>query len=82
MREMKTLLTFGFTMLLAFSIYAQEKPLEQKVATITMDLVPVSQIKLKKEVAPAKIARLYRRPNARVKRALTFTTVKDRPKVA
>ncbi len=79
---MKTLLTLGFIMLVAFSIHAQEKPLEQKVATVTMGVVPVSQIKVTKGGEHGKIARLYRRPNARVKRALTFTTVKDRPKVA
>ena len=79
---MKTLLTFGITMLLAFSLQAQDRPVEQKVVTITMEVVPVSQIKIIKKGETAKVARLYRRPNARVKRALTFTTVKDRPKMA
>lgn len=79
---MKTLLTLGITLLLAFSIHAQEKPREQKVVTIMMEVVPVSQIKLIRKGEPSKLARLYRRPNARVKRALTFTTVKDRPKMA
>ncbi|MEJ2163840.1 MAG: hypothetical protein P8X60_11245 [Robiginitalea sp.] len=81
-REMKVLITLLTMLLFAFSAYAQQKPIERKVDVITMGVVPVSQIKVKKAAQTQRFVRLYRRPNTRVKRALSFTTVKDRPKVA
>ena len=79
---MKALITLGVTLLFTFSALAQERAPEQKVTTITKGLVPVTHIHVKQGEKTTRIARLYRRPNARIKRALSFTTVKDRPKMA
>lgn len=79
---MKTITTL--TLLLFFSLYAQgqdRKPLT-KVETVTMEVIPVSAILKKKDQKPPQVARLYRRPNARVKKALSFTTRENRPRVA
>ncbi|MDX1332889.1 MAG: hypothetical protein R3252_07660 [Robiginitalea sp.] len=79
---MKTLTTLA--LLLFFTLFAQgqdRKP-EPRVETIAMELVPVSRILLKIEAQEHRVARLYRRPNARVKKALTFTTRENRPKLA
>ena len=79
---MKTIATL--TLLLFFTVFtqAQDRKPETKVETITMELVPVSSILQKKDQQARQVARLYRRPYARVKQALTFTTRENRPKVA
>ena len=79
---MKTIATL--TLLLLFTLYAQgqdRKP-QTKVETVTMEVMPVSQILKQKEQQAPKVVRLYRRPYARVRKALSFTTRANRPKVA
>ena len=55
-----------------------------KVAVKTMELVPVWKIiaQSKHSSETAGIARLYRRQNTRVRRALTFSTYRSRPAMA
>ena len=79
---MKTIATLTLLLFFALFTQGQDRKPEAKVETITMDLVPVSGILKKKDQQKYQIARLYRRPYARVKKALAFTTRKDRPKVA
>ena len=79
---MKAITTLGFIFLFTLSTLAQDRAREQKVTTISRGLVPVTHIQVKQGEKTTRIARLYRRPNARIKRALSVTTVKDRPKRA
>ena len=79
---MKALFTLTFVLFFAVSTQGQQHKPETKVETITMKLVPVSSILEKKDPDVGQVARLYRRPYARVKKALTFTTREHRPKVA
>ena len=79
---MKTIATL--TLLLFFTVVtqAQDQKPETKVETITMELVPVSSILQNRDQQARQVTRLYRRSYARVKKALTFTTRENRPKVA
>jgi hypothetical protein len=79
---MKTIATL--TLLLFFTLFtqAQDRKPQTKVETVTMELLPVSTILKKKDQQAPQVARLYRRPYARVKKALSFTTRENRPKVA
>jgi len=79
---MKTLATL--TVMLMFTLFAQgqERKPETRVETITRELVPVSRILQKEDQKTDQVARLYRRPYARIKKELSFSTRENRPKVA
>ncbi len=73
---MKTLVTLIFVLFISFTAQAQNNTAEVKVETIEMSIVVETA---EKEV---KLARLYRRSNSRVKKALSFTTKRNRAKLA
>ena len=79
---MKTIFTLILILFFTLLTQAQDRKPETKVETVTMELVPVSRILQKKDQKAHQLARLYRRPYARVKKALSFTTREHRPKVA
>ena len=79
---MKTLTTLALLLFFAYFAQGQDRKQEPKVEAVTMELVPVSRILSKMEAQEPQVVRLYRRPNARVKKALTFTTRENRPKLA
>ncbi|MCX2720062.1 hypothetical protein [Lentiprolixibacter aurantiacus] len=77
---MKTLITLIFVLTIGVAAQAQDKAAEVKVETIEMTIVTsTEQTTVKKE---EKVARLYRRANSKVKKALSFSTRRNRSKLA
>ena len=77
---MKTLITLIFVLTIGVTAQAQDKTAEVKVETIEMTIVTsTTQTTVQKE---EKVARLYRRSNAKVKKALSFTTKRNKAKLA
>ena len=80
---MKNILTIIFVITLGVFVQAQNSTSEVKVATVEMSVVIVTEIDV--EVVKEntlQVARLYRRANSQVKKALSFTTKRNRSKMA
>lgn len=82
---MKAIITILFILFLGTNLQAQEAAAEHKTETIEMGHVIKTQLLLKKEVRgfevlqkEVEVARLYRRADYRVKKALSFSTKRDR----
>ena len=77
---MKTLITLIFVLTIGVAAQAQDKTAEVKVETIEMTIVTsTTENNVEKE---EKVARLYRRANSTVKKALSFTTKRNKAKLA
>ena len=77
---MKTLITLIFVLTIGIAAQAQDKTAEVKVETIEMSIVTsTTETTVNKE---EKVARLYRRANSTVKKALSFTTKRNKAKLA
>ena len=77
---MKTLITLIFVLTIGLTAQAQDEAAEVKVEAIEMTIVTTtSTTTVKKE---EKVARLYRRANSKVKKALSFTTKRNKSKLA
>lgn len=85
---MKAVLTLISIVVFGALAIAQNVPTDAKVALPEMAVVLVSSagdsilVKEDTKVGTQQIARLYKRKNSRVNKALKFTTKKDRPKLA
>ena len=77
---MKAVVTLIFTLLVSFSAMAQANK-EVKVETTTMAVELNITIK-KEEVKATEVARVYMNKNFRVKKALNFSTKKNKAKMA
>ncbi len=80
---MKTIATFILVLFIGVSAQAKNASEEVKVATIEMSIV--TDIVIKETVQLEKtteVARLYRRKHSMVKKALAFTTKRNRAKMA
>jgi hypothetical protein len=75
---MKAIVTIIFILFIGLTAQAQNKTEEVKVETVKTEIVVVTQIAQEDNA----IARLYRRPNSRIKKALNFTTKRNRAKLA
>ena len=75
---MKTIVTIIFILFISFAAQAQNRTAEVKVETVKTEIVTVTKITQEDNA----VARLYRRPNSRVKKALNFTTKRNRAKLA
>ena len=75
---MKTIVTIIFIIFISFTAQAQNETKEVKVETVKTEIVTVTKITQEDNA----VARLYRRPNSRVKKALNFTTKRNRAKLA
>ena len=75
---MKTVATIIFIIFISFTAQAQNNTPEVKVETVKTEIVTVTNIKVEDNA----VARLYRRPNTRVKKALNFTTKRNKAKLA
>ena len=75
---MKTIVTIIFIIFISFTAQAQNNTPEVKVETVKTEIVTVTNIKVEDNA----VARLYRRPNTRVKKALNFTTKRNKAKLA
>ena len=85
---MKAILTLIFVLIFGLTAFAQNTNTNDTVEPIKMGIVldsGVITINNTKEVkidTEKSVARLYKFKNSRVKKALAFTTKKDRPKLA
>ncbi len=85
---MKAILTFALILFFGGISMAQQSNNDQKVDTFQVEVVQFlenSEESSSEQVNVSKkqsIARLYRFKNSRVKKALFFTTKKDKPKLA
>ncbi len=80
---MKTIATIILVLFIGVSAQAKERVQEVKVETVEMTIV--EQIEVKQEItfdAANDVARLYRRSNSQVKKALSFSTKRNRAKMA
>lgn len=76
---MKAVITLIIALFFGCLAQAQQKPAQVKVETIQMEIVAAGQIRIAPVAAKGtEVARLYRRPGARVKKALDFSTKYDR----
>ena len=75
---MKTVVTIIFIIFISFTAQAQNNTPEVKVETVKTEIVTVTKITQEDNA----VARLYRRPNTRVKKALNFTTKRNKAKLA
>ncbi len=75
---MKAIVTIIFIIFIGLKAQAQDKTPEVKVETVKTEIVTVTKITQEDNA----VARLYRRPNTRVKKALNFTTKRNKAKLA
>ena len=84
---MKTIFTLLFVLFIGVAAQAQNNTITDKVETIEMGIVvefstkevTYEKITLENET---EVARLYKYKNSRIKKALTFTTKKNKAKMA
>jgi hypothetical protein len=84
---MKTIITLIFVLFISVAAQAQNNTKEVKVETIEMNIVTLISIE---EVSfeafrienETEVARLYKFKNSRIKKALTFTTKRNKAKMA
>ncbi|WP_282161426.1 hypothetical protein [Ulvibacterium marinum] len=79
---MKTLVTLIFVLFIGIAAQAQDTTSEVKVVTIEMGIVTETIEEGVSFENETKVARLYKRSNAKVKKALSFTTKRNRAKMA
>ena len=79
---MKTIATLIFVLFIGVSAQAQNNTKEVKVETIEMTIV-TSTVKEEVELeTKTEVARLYKFKNSRIKKALSFTTKRNKAKMA
>lgn len=79
---MKAIVTLIFIIFIGVAAQAKNTTEEVKVQTIEMTIVSETATEEVVTENTTEVARLYRRANSRVKKALCFTTKRDRAKVA
>lgn len=80
---MKSILTIIFVITLGVFAQAQNNTTEVKVATVEMSIVTFEVVKADTVTEDTlEVARLYRRSNSQVKKALSFSTKRNRAKMA
>ncbi|WP_396638377.1 hypothetical protein [Maribacter sp. R77961] len=78
---MKTIATIFFIFFIGMTAQAQNNTADVKVETVEMTIVTETAYELNLETKTT-IARLYRHKNARVNKALSFTTKRNKAKMA
>ena len=80
---MKSILTIIFIITIGVFAQAQNNVAEVKIATIEMGIVIITDAAADTvQENTLEVARLYRRSNSQVKKALSFTTKRNRAKMA
>ena len=80
---MKSILTIIFIITIGVFAQAQNHVAEVKIATIEMGIVIITDAAADTvQENTLEVARLYRRSNSQVKKALSFTTKRNRAKMA
>ena len=75
---MKAIVTIIFILFIGLAAQAQDKTSEVKVETVKTEIVTVTKITQEENA----VARLYKRSNSRVKKALNFSTKRNKAKLA
>ena len=75
---MKAIVTIIFILFIGLVAQAQDKTPEVKVETVKTEIVTVTKITQEENA----VARLYKRSNSRVKKALNFSTKRNKAKLA
>ncbi len=78
---MKAIVTIIFIIFFGIAAQAQNGTKEVQVETIDMGIVATTTTETKNEVNTA-VARLYKFKNSKIKKALSFSTKRNRPKMA
>lgn len=79
---MKTILTLIFVLFIGVATQAQNKTKEIKVATSEMTIVIKTSIEEVTIENKIEVARLYKFKNSKIKKALSFTTKRNKAKMA
>ncbi|EAR01306.1 hypothetical protein [Maribacter sp. HTCC2170] len=80
---MKAIVTIIFIIFFGITAQAQNNTKEVKVETIEMTVVLTSETKNEvKTETTTEVARLYKFKNSRIKKALSFTTKRNKAKMA
>lgn len=80
---MKSILTIIFIITMGVFAQAQNNVAEVKIATVEMGIVFITDaVADTAHENTLEVARLYRRSNSQVKKALSFTTKRNRAKMA
>lgn len=79
---MKTIVTLIFVLFISVAAQAQNPSNEVKVETIEMTVVTPSVAKEVSSETKTEVARLYKFKNSRIKKALSFTTKRNKAKMA
>ena len=79
---MKTIATLIFVLFIGVAAQAQTATEEVKVEVIEMTIVTETTVEEVTFESAKEVARLYKRDNARVNKALSFTTKRNRAKMA
>lgn len=74
---MKALITLSIALFFTTLAQAQNAPAQVKVDAVQKEVVLVNEIKLSVAKQETQVARLYRRSDSRVKKALNFATKYD-----
>ncbi|PIF01279.1 MAG: hypothetical protein CR994_01600 [Maribacter sp.] len=78
---MKAIVTIIFIIFFGIAAQAQNGTKEVQVETIDMGIVATTTTETKNEVN-TEVARLYKFKNSKIKKALSFSTKRNRPKMA
>ncbi|MBM1106470.1 hypothetical protein JQC67_10000 [Aurantibacter crassamenti] len=79
---MKTIATLIFVLFIGVAAQAQATTVETTTEAIEMTIASETTVKEVTAEKNTEVARLYRRSNSRVKKALSFTTKRNRAKQA
>jgi len=79
---MKTILTLIFVLFISVAAQAQDASAETKVSTIEMTIVTSASYQDVVLENATEVARLYKFKNSRIKKALAFTTKRNKAKMA
>lgn len=78
---MKTILTIIFVLFIGMAVRAQSGTFQVKIEAVAMGIVTVSAEKAVPLKSENTVVRLYRTKNAKVTKALSFTTKLDKAKL-
>ena len=79
---MKAILTILFVLFIGVTAQAQNNAQELKAETIEMGIAVISSSKVVSLEKETEVARLYKFKNSRIKKALKFTTKRNKAKMA
>ncbi len=79
---MKAILTLLFVLIIGVTAQAQDAPVDVKVETIKTTIVTSTSYENVRLESKTKVARLYKYKNSRIKKALSFTTKRNKAKMA